>query len=350
MTPNPFSYNVLIASYLEPEHVETIRRVDERLVVFYEPRLVPPPRYASDHVGGPFQRAPEQDEHWRRLLGQAHILFDFDRTYKQELPRLAPNLRWIQATSAGIGQFVARMDYARRMPDTVITTASGVHAQPLAEFCLMVMLAFSRGLLGMLEQQRRRHWERFAGADLAGRTLAVVGVGAIGQEVARLGKALGMRVLGVKRSVAGVDPAALHLDALYPPEALHTVLKQAEFLVLIMPHTPETEKMIGAEELALLPDGAVFINVGRGRLVDELALIEALRSGHLGGAGLDVFAEEPLPADSPLWRLSNVLVSPHSGSTSDRENSRLTALFCENLRRFLAGQPLLNLFDAQWLY
>ncbi len=159
-----------------------------------------------------------------------------------------------------------------------------------------------------------------------------------------------MSVLGVKRRTAGIDPASLYLDALYPPEELSTVLKRAEFLVLITPHTSETETMIGAEELALLPRGAVFINIGRGLLVDEPALIDALRSGHLGGAGLDVFAEEPLPADSPLWTMPNVLVSPHSGSTSDRENSRLTKLFCDNLHRFLAGQPLLNVLDAERLY
>ncbi len=350
MPIDPPPYNLLFASYLEPDHVETIRRVDDRVAVFYEPDLVPPPRYAADHVGDPFERAPEQDARWRHLLSHAHILFDFDRTYKHDLPDLAPNLRWIQTTSAGIGQYMAQTDYARRMPETIFTTASGVHTQPLAEFCLMAILAFSRGLLQMLDLQHQRRWERFAGTDLAGRTLAVVGVGAIGREVARLGQALGMRVLGVKRRTAGVDPASLHLDELYGPEALHAVLRQAEFLVLITPHTPETEKMIGAEELALLPEGAIVINVGRGGLIDEPALVEALRSGRLGGAGLDVFEREPLPENSPLWTLPNVLVSPHSGSTSDRENSRLTDLFCENLRRFLAGQPLLNVFDPEWLY
>src|SRR5262249_49540922 len=131
---------------------------------------------------------------------------------------------------------------------------------------------------------------------------------------------------------------------------LHTVLRRAEYLVLITPHTDETERMIGAEELALLPPGAVLINIGRGALIDESALIAALRSGHLGGAALDVFAEEPLPPDNPLWELPNVLISPHSGSTSDRENARLTELFCENLRRFLAGEPLLNILNLETLY
>lgn len=350
MPADPPPYNVLLASYLEPEHVEAIRRVDDQLAVFYEPDLVPPPRYAADHVGSPLTRTPEQEARWRRLLRQAHVLFDFDRTHADDLPALTPRVRWIQGTSAGIGQFVQQMDYARRMPDTVFTTASGVHAQPLAEFCLMVMVLFNKGFLRMMAHQRQRRWERFSGTDLAGRTLGLVGVGAIGSEVARLAKALGMTVLGVKRRVDGVDPASLHLDALYPPNDLRAVLQRAEVLVLITPHTPETETMIGAEELALLPRGAVFINIGRGAIVDEPALIEALRSGHLGGAGLDVFAEEPLPEDSPLWTMPNVLISPHSSATSDRENARITDLFCDNLHRFLAGEPLRNVFDTERLY
>ena len=160
----------------------------------------------------------------------------------------------------------------------------------------------------------------------------------------------GMRVVGVKRRVANVDPASLHLDALYPPEALPELLAQAEFLVLIAPHTDASEGMIGAAELAMLPRGAVLINIGRGALVDEPVLAEALRSGALGGAALDVFAVEPLPAESLLWGLPNVLVCPHSASTSDRENGRLTELFCDNLRRYLAGQPLNNVLDTAALY
>ncbi len=337
---------VLIASWLEAEHVERIRQVDDRLHVLYEPALLAPPRYAADHQGGVFARTPEQEAEWRRLLARAEILFDFDRVNARELPSLAPRLQWIQATSAGIGEYVRRMGYAESMPRTVVTTASGVHARPLAEFCFMVMFAFHKGLLRTLRNQRRGHWERFAGADLEGQTLVIVGVGRVGVEVARLGKAFGMRVVGVKRSTLGIDPAELHLDALFAPGELHRALAEAENLVLIAPHTPETEHMIGAIELALLPAGAVFINIGRGALVDEDALIDSLRSGALLGAGLDVFREEPLSADSPLWEMDNVIVSPHSASTSVRENARITDLFCRNLRRFLGGQPLLNRLDT----
>lgn len=336
---------ILIASYLEPDLVERIRAVDARVDVLYFPELLPPPRYPADHGGGELSRSPEQERTWRRLLGRATVLFDFDRTNARELPSLAPNVAWIQATSAGIGQYVRRMGYAASMPDTVFTTASGVHARPLAEFCVMVMLAFHKRLLHTLRDQRRRHWERFAGADLEDQTLVVVGVGRVGREVARLGQALGMRVLGVKRSTGDVAPAELNLDALFDPAGLPEALVQAENLVLIAPHTPETEGMIGTRELALLPDGAVFINIGRGALVDEPALIDALHSGRLLGAGLDVFRQEPLPPESPLWSMDNVIVSPHSASTVRRENARITDLFCRNLRRFLDGRPLLNRLD-----
>ena len=335
---------VLITSWLEPEHVERIRRTDPRLEVIHEPDLLASPRYIADHWA-PISRTPEQEARWRSLLGRAEILFDFDKSSGPAMATLAPNVKWVQATSAGIGEYVRKMGYAESMPKTVLTTASGVHARPLAEFCIMVMLAFHKKLLMSLRDQRERRWDRFAAGELDGQTLVIVGVGKIGKEIARLAKAFGMRVVGVKRTVAGVDPESLHLDALYGPNELHRALKEAQNLVLIAPGTSETAGMIGARELSLLPRGAVFINIGRGALVDEPALIETLRSGHLLGAGLDVFAQEPLPPDNPLWGMDNVIVCAHSASTAYRENERITDLFCRNLRRYLNGEPLLNVFD-----
>jgi phosphoglycerate dehydrogenase-like enzyme len=341
--------NVLIASYLEPEHVERVRAVSERLRVVYAPELLAPPRYPADHTSM-ITRAPEDEARWRGLLAAAEVLFDFDHTNRQGLPELAPQVRWVQATSAGIGQFVRRMGYDTRMPRTVFTTASGVHGQPLAEFCAMAMLMFSRNLWQMQRLQAERRWERFGATDLAGRTLGVIGMGRIGAEVARLGRAFGMTVLGVKRTTAGVAAADVGCDELFGPADLAAVLRRAEFLVIATPHTTETEQMLGAAELALLPPGAVLINIGRGSVLDEAALVAALREGRLGGAALDVFEREPLPAESPLWSLPNVLVSPHSASTSDRENGRITDLFCDNLRRYLAGAPLRNVLNTETLY
>ena len=342
--------NVLIASFLEEEYVHQIGRVDARIRVINEPDLLRPPRYPADHKGAPRERTPAQEARWRELLATADVLFDFDQTHREDLPELAPNVRWIQSTSSGIGQFVAAMGYGKRMPDTVITKASGVHGQPLAEFCLMVMLMFRKRLPRMVRDQSRKHWERYAGSDLAERTVVIVGLGAVGQEVARVCKALRMVVIGVGRSSSSLDSLSSPPDEFFPVADLLKVLPRAEHLVLSAPHTPETESLIGRDELALMPQGAILINIGRGPLVDEPALAAALASGHLGGAGLDVFVEEPLPEDSPFWEMPNVLVSPHSASTSDRENRRITDLFCENLKRFLAGQPLINLLDPNRLY
>lgn len=342
----PSEYKVLICSYLEPENVARLRQVDPRLEIIYEPSLLRPPRYAADHGGDPsFTRTPEQTARWRELLAQADILFDFDATHRADLPDLAPNVRWIQATSAGIGQFVKANGYDRRMPNTVFTTASGIHARPLAEFCLMAMLMHVKGLERMLRDQQNKRWERYAGTDLENRTLAVVGLGQVGSEVARMAKAVGMRVIGTSR-----HPSVGIVDQFFPREKLHEMLPLAEFLVLIVPHTPLTEKMIGARELDLLPRGAYLVNIARGAVLDEAALIQALRSGHLGGAALDVFETEPLPQDSPLWNMPNVLVSPHSGSTSARENALITDLFADNLRRFLNGDKLRNVLDPERMY
>ncbi len=340
---------VLIGTYLEPAHIERIRAVSPRLHVVYEPDLLPPPRYPADHTNV-ITRTPEDTARWEALLAEADVLFDFDHTNRDRLPELAPKVRWIQATSAGIGQFVRKYRYDTRMPNTTFTTASGVHAQPLAEFCALAMLAFSRNLPRILEDQRERRWERYAASDLEGKTVGIIGVGKIGRRVAQFAGAMGMRVLGVKRHTDGVDPASLHLDALYGPQQMDDVLQQSAYVVLITPHTDETEALIGAKELALLPAGAVLINIGRGACVDEPALIAALQHGHLGGAALDVFATEPLPAESPLWAMPNVLVSPHSASTSDRENERIVDLFCANLQRYLAGEPLQNVLNTNALY
>lgn len=342
----PATHNVLICSYLEPEHVERIRNADPRLNVVYEPALLRPPRYAADHIGDAgFVRTPEQEKHWQELLAQADILFDFDATHRADLPDLAPNVRWVQATSAGIGQFVKTNQYDTRMPNTVFTTASGVHARPLAEFCLMAMLMQVKGLGRMARDQQRKHWERYAGTDLQGRTLAIVGLGQVGSKLAQLAKAVGMHVIGTS-----LHPSVGVVDRFFPREKLHDMLPLAEYLVLIVPHTPSTEKMIGTTELNLLPRGAYLVNIARGAIIDEPAMIQALQSGQLSGAALDVFEHEPLPPDSPLWEMSNVLVSPHSASTSDRENERLTDLFCDNLRRYVNNEKLRNVLDPARMY
>ncbi|WOJ94692.1 D-2-hydroxyacid dehydrogenase [Congregibacter variabilis] len=333
---------VLITSYLEPEFVEQIRQVDTRLEVVYEPSLIAKPRYNADHKGLAFTRSAAQEARWQALLADADIIFDFDQTHLDDLPELAGNAKWLQTTSSGVARFIEENRYDQRMPHTVFTNAAGIHAQPLAEFCIMVMTIFNKGLLSLLEDQKRRHWERYAGTDLSNKTLVVVGLGKVGQEVARLARQFRMKTIGVKRSIEGLDARELNVDQLYAPDALHSVLPRADYLVLIAPHTDESENMMGEKEFALMPKGSVLVNIGRGALVDEPALIDALERGHLLGAGLDVFQTEPLPQDSPFWDMPNVIVSPHSASTTDNENRLITELFCENLKLFLAAEPLIN--------
>ncbi len=349
MEKNARAFNLLIASYLETELVERIRSTDERVNVIFKPELIAPQRFPADHIGGPFQRTEDQEKQWQSFLWRADILFDFDRTHYDDLPELAPHLKWIQTTSSGIGQTIKKWNYHRRMPKTIFTSSRGVHAQPLAEFCLLVMLTFNKKLFQTISQQKAKRWARFSGTDLRKRTIGIVGMGKVGSEVARIAQCLGMKVLGVKRNIEGIKPSSLYADELYTPRDLHRILPRSEYLVLIAPHTRATDKMIGRRELHLLPKGAILINIARGALIDEAALVEALESQHLRGAGLDVFESEPLPTDNPFWEMENVIVSPHSGSTSDRENELITDLFCENIISFLEGRPMRNLFDTSGL-
>lgn len=334
--------NVLVASYLESVHIERIRAVSPRVRVFYDQNLVAPPRYVSDHNGEDgFRRGTSEEKQFRSWLFKATVMFDFDRPLAAELPVLAPNLRWIQATSSGIGPFVqnAGLDSSQ----ITITNAAGIHAVPLAEHVLLSLLYFVKDIPARLQDQRAHRWERYCGRELRGLTVGVIGLGAVGLEVSRLVRAAGLKVIGVKRTPA--EPSTLPVDELYLQDQLHEILPRCDALVLICPHTPETEGMLGADEFELMKPGSLVVNIGRGALIQEEALIDALDSGQIGGAALDVTTVEPLPASSPLWDMPNVLITAHSASTVDRENERLLDLFCENLKRFENGDRLLNVFS-----
>jgi phosphoglycerate dehydrogenase-like enzyme len=335
---------VLIASPLEPEHIERIGRVDPRIELLHDADLLPQPRYVSDHTGPATTRTPEQEARFLEMLRRAEVVFDFPSGHFRDLQIVAPRLRWLQATSAGIGQFVQRSGLDRT--NITFTTASGIHARPLADFCLMAMLMFAKNYGRMERDKKAKRWERYCGEELTGKTLAIIGLGRIGQEVARHGKRMDMRVIGMRRS----DAPVAGIDKLFGKDQLHAMLGEADFLVLAAPHTPDTEGIIGATELAAMKPSAVLINIGRGALVDENALIRALQENRLAGAALDVFQTEPPAQDSPLWDMPNVIVSPHSASTVTQENARITDLFCDNLRRYLSGQPLRNVLDTKKQY
>jgi phosphoglycerate dehydrogenase-like enzyme len=336
---------VLIASYLEPAYVDRIRQIDG-VRVMYDPALLPQPRYGSDHVGHPLRRSLEDEQRWREYLAEAEVLFDFDHTNLAVLTNLIPHVRWIQATSAGIGQLLIRTGLIAA-PIT-FTTARGIHAKPLADFAAMAILWFAKDGFRMIREQAARRWTRYCGRSVSGATVGIVGFGSIGREVAKVCRAMGMRVVATSRTLrAGASDDA---DQIISVSNLTALLGVADYVVLAVPHTPQTERLLGGAELAAMRPGAVLINVARGAVVDEAALIAALRDGHLGGAALDVLSMEPPAADNPLWSMPNVLISPHSASTVESENNRLTDLFCENLVRYVRGEALLNVFDRERLY
>ena len=334
---------------LEPELLKEIESVDPHIEVLYEPDLLGKPRYPCDQHGQQIKYTPENKKRWLELLSQTEIVFGYLlHTNVNEIPKNMPNFKWMQSPSAGIGQWVRQNNFFDY--NILLTTASGIHATPLAEFVMMSMLWFVKDVPRMIAEKERRHWERYAGTTLKDKTIAVISLGSIGKEVARLAMHFGMHVIGTKRNIVGVNPSSVWAEKLYPWTDLKPMLNLADFIVLCLPLSTETIGLIGEEEFSSMKRGAVLINIARGAIVDEFTLIKYLNSGHLAGAALDVQANEPLPSDSPLWDLPKVLLSPHSGSNVDSENVELVKLFCENLRRYLGGLPLLNLFDKDHLY
>ena len=318
-----------------------IEAAEPRVSVLYEPDLLPVPRYPCDHTGVPRSLSPAGLDRWAALRQRADVSFDFDWQAPGDMAANCPRLRWVQGTSAGIGGFLDRTGLAAT--PLVFTTAAGVHAIPLAEFALLGLLYFAKDMPLLARRQRQRHWQRLAVGQLAGRRALLVGLGGTGRAVARLLAASGVEVTGMARTPRHRD--APGVASFVTQDQLGAVLPAVDALVLACPLTEQTRHLIAARELELMRPGAVLVNVSRGQVVDEDALTAALSSGHLGGACLDVFETEPLPASSPLWQLENVIISPHSASTVATENHLLTELFTDNLQRWLAGRPLRNVYD-----
>jgi phosphoglycerate dehydrogenase-like enzyme len=264
----------------------------------------------------------------------------------------APRLAWVHSATSGVERALTP---ASRDRGLIVTNARGVFSRPIAEYVLMMILAVSRRLPQLLELQRERTWQPLEGSELRDVTIGIVGLGSIGRAVGALATAFGCRVVAVRRrpeassgSGRGGDDLSFGeamLDRVGGPETLPELLGESDFIVLAAPLTPETEDMINAETLAMVKPGAWLINVARGRLIDERALLRALRDGPLGGAVLDTFRDEPLPAMSSFYDLPNVIVTPHTAWSSGRVLDRSVELFCDNLRRFATGEPLLNVVD-----
>lgn len=276
-------------------------------------------------------------------------------------PKLAPLLRWVQLHWAGI-DWLADAPILHE-PDVTATTLSGAAASQLAEYILLGLLALGRRLPALTAAQRQvewpgERWQKFAPHELRGSTIGFIGYGSVARQAARLLAPFGATLLATKRNAmqpadSGYtpegqgDPDASLLRRLYPTQALRSMLKECDFVVVTIPLTPETRGLVGADEFAALKPGAFFIDVSRGGVVDQPALIKALKSGKLGGAMLDVFPEEPLPPDNPLWKLPNVIITPHISGISPHYNARAMELFSVNLLRYLNNQELFNVFDLE---
>ena len=338
---------IFIASPLEDEHVERIRSFDPALEVIHEPDLLPATRYVGDHKGEPFTREGAALTRWRDGLARADILFDLPSA--ADLP-FATRLRWVQTTSTGVGPAVAALGLDKT--DVLITTARGVHARPLAEWVFMALLAHFRDLAHQQKEQRAHRWTRICCDEIAGRTLVLIGAGDLARGCARIARTLDMHVIAVARDPARSRAHGEMFDAIVAQSELRTALARAHALVVTVPNTPLTERMIDVAALAALPRGAAVVNIGRGTVIDEDALIAALRSGQVGFAALDVTAVEPLPDASPLWDMPNVMISPHSASTVTGENGRIVDILLANARLWLDGRPgeMRNILDKEQLY
>lgn len=338
---------VVIATPLERELVELIAR-DERLEVVWEPELLSDPDI--DWMGGALERTPEQQARFEALLDSADALFGVPDQSGRALGRTVaanPRLRWVHTIPAGGGQQVkaARLDPAD-LERVLFTTSAGVHAVPLAEFAVFGVLAGAKRLPWLLGMQRNRQWGPREPLRLLGETtVLVVGLGSIGRLTATQLTALGCRVVGVHRRAVEAD-----VERIVPVEEFAEAAATADAIVLALPGTEQTRGMLSAEVLARLKPGATIVNVGRGTTVDEPALIEALQDGRVGLAVLDVTAVEPLPDDSPLWDLPNVVLAPHTAAISAHEPRLIAELFAENARRLLDGEQLLNIVNTREFY
>jgi phosphoglycerate dehydrogenase-like enzyme len=315
-------------------------------------RAVAPEVVVSQHTTGDVDEIPAD------LLASVDVLYT---GFCFPPPERAPRLRWVQLDTSGV-------DHVRVSPlwasDVAITTLNGVAPSNMAEFAVMMMLAFGHHLRLMVELQDKKawptyqqRWDWFMPSELRGATVGIVGYGSIGREIGRVAHAMGMRVLAVRRSGSAAREtyripdlarsSSPEPDATYLPSQLGEMLPQCDYVVLIVPYTPESHHLIDEAALRAMKPSAVLINIARGGVVDEAALVTALRDGWIAGAALDVFEEEPLPRDNPLWAMPNVLISPHVAGFTPHYHERVMGVFSENLRRFLDGRPLLNVADRE---
>jgi phosphoglycerate dehydrogenase-like enzyme len=277
------------------------------------------------------------DENVLRVIPDVDILIA--GTFDKEILEKAEKLKWVHALAAGVDRLLFP-EFTES--DIILTNSSGVHPVPISEHVLGMMLMVSRKLHESMRTQLQRRWERPVPTELCGKTLGVVGFGSIGERIGQLGKCFGMYVIGLKRNTAHKSENA---DELVPPDKLHDLLNRSDFVVISLPLTKDTEELISLKEFTMMKDTAYIINISRGRVICQKDLVHALKTRKIAGAGLDVFQEEPLPAESPLWGVDNVIITPHYAGSTPEYFNRAIDIFCNNLKRFLTGEKMMNVVD-----
>ncbi len=284
------------------------------------------------HIAKPTECAP-----W---LPDTDILLAFGQTDLSPILPLASKLKWVQALTAGVDKFVA-LDVFRES-QILLTNVRGIHGIPIAEHVLGMILSFTRKLLTAHDNQSLHKWKGLRGMEeIYGKKAAVIGLGSVGRVIANRLKSMGMTVIGVKQSMS----EECDVDELFPHDQLNEILPSVDYVIATVPLTPETENLFSMKTFSLMKPSAFFINVSRGPVVNEADLIEALKSGTIGGAGLDVFCEEPLPSESPLWDAPNLLITPHHAATSPQYMDRAIQIFIDNLKAFPDTQKMINIID-----
>ncbi|MFC7464381.1 D-2-hydroxyacid dehydrogenase [Brachybacterium sp. GCM10030252] len=343
---------VVIAANLPEELCRTIEESEPRVDVVRDHALHPARRSAAEWYGDPEQqRTAQEQQAYQSMVDSADVLFglpDGDPAALARTVRANPDLRWVQTMAAGGGaQLRAAGLNDEELERLTVTTAAGVHGDPLAEFALFGVLAGAKTLPRLQQLQQRHEWGgRLQMRHLSEMTVLIVGLGGIGAACAKKFSALGARVLGTTRSGDAVDG----VDELVPIDQLARAARDVDAIIVTLPGTDRTAGLIDERVLGGVREGTILVNVGRGTVVDEPALLTALDAGRIGFAALDVTATEPLPADSPLWEHPHVLLSPHTAALSAKEDSRIVRLFTDNLHRYLDGRPLRNVVDTVEFY
>lgn len=350
MTPDRL--RVVVAAPLSDEDAALIVEIEPRIDLVREPSLLPPMRHAADFSGDPsFRRSAEQQQRFDELIDGADALYgipDVDPAALARAVRANPSLAWVQTMAAGGGAQVRAAGLTDdELQRVTVTTSAGVHGGPLAEFAVFGVFAGAKDLPRLTAQKSDREWSgRWAMRQVSDLTVLVLGLGGIGTETTRALVALGADVIAFHRSGDGVVDGA----RVEPLAHLGQHLPHADAVVVTLPGTSSTEGMLDDEFFDAVKPGATIVNVGRGTVIDEAALVRALESGQVGFAALDVFAVEPLDASSPLWTHPAVVISPHTAALDPREERRIAELFADNAARFLDGRALRNVVDTVEFY